>query len=122
MKQAVSTIRRKGLDQFDGKSRGSKGWFKIDSGFLKTTFSTIHTEFYKDFLERILNIKTHMCIQHLLYHFMKNLSRKNMKKRLNIISQSEAPAPEEIEVFKNQRDTYYYAYYLYSATVETSLT
>ena len=35
MKQAVVTIRRKGLDQFEGQSRVSKGWFKIGIGFLK---------------------------------------------------------------------------------------
>ena len=33
MKQAVITILRKGLDQFEGQSRGSKGWFKLDSDF-----------------------------------------------------------------------------------------
>ena len=38
MKQSVVTIRRKGLDQFEGQSRESKGWFKLDSGFFKTFF------------------------------------------------------------------------------------
>ena len=33
MKQAVITIIRKGLDQFEGQSKGSKGWFKLDSVF-----------------------------------------------------------------------------------------
>ena len=33
MKQSVVTICRKGLDQFEGQSRESKGWFKLDSGF-----------------------------------------------------------------------------------------
>ena len=47
MNQGVVTIHRKGLYQFEGQSKGSKGWFKLDSGFLKTTFSTIHSEFYK---------------------------------------------------------------------------
>ena len=32
IKQAVNTIRRKGLDQFEGRSSGSKGWFKLDIG------------------------------------------------------------------------------------------
>ena len=33
MKKAVVTIRGKGLDNFDGQSKGSVGWFKLDSGF-----------------------------------------------------------------------------------------
>ena len=35
MKQAVVTIRRKGLYQFDGESKGSTGCFKIDSRLKK---------------------------------------------------------------------------------------
>ena len=46
MKQAVVTLCRKGLYQFEGQSKSYKGWFKLDSGFLKTTFSTSHLEFY----------------------------------------------------------------------------
>ena len=42
MKQAVFTIRRKDLDQFEVHSKGSTVWFKLDSGFLKTKFSAIH--------------------------------------------------------------------------------
>ena len=38
MKQKVNTISRKGLDQFEGQSIGSKVWFKLDIEFLKTTF------------------------------------------------------------------------------------
>ena len=48
MKQAVVTICRKGLDKFDGQFKGSTVWFKLDSGFLKTTVSTIHSELYKE--------------------------------------------------------------------------
>ena len=48
MKQAENTIIRKGLDQFEGQSRGSKGWFKLDIGFLKTTYSKSHSELYKE--------------------------------------------------------------------------
>ena len=33
MKKAVVTIRRKGLDEFEGQFKGSTGWFKLDSGF-----------------------------------------------------------------------------------------
>ena len=43
MKKSVFTIRRKGLDKFEGQSSGYTGWFKLDSGFLKTSFSTIHS-------------------------------------------------------------------------------
>ena len=39
-----------------------------------------------------------------------------------MISQSEAPAPEEIEVRKHRRDKDFYNYYLSSATGETGLT
>ena len=46
MKQAVVTILRKGLDKFEGRSRGSKGWFKLDSGFF-LNFSTSNSEVYK---------------------------------------------------------------------------
>ena len=38
MKKAVVTIRGKGLDKFEGRSKGSTGWFKIDSGVLKKYF------------------------------------------------------------------------------------
>ena len=31
MKQAVVTIRSKDLDKFEGQSKGSTGWFKLDS-------------------------------------------------------------------------------------------
>ena len=47
IKYSVNTIRRKGLDKFEGQYKGSTGWFKMYSGFLKTTCSTIHSEFYK---------------------------------------------------------------------------
>ena len=52
MKQAVVTICRKGLDQFDGESSGSKGWFKLDSGFFLINFSKIHSEFYKELFKK----------------------------------------------------------------------
>ena len=32
-KNAVVTIRRKGLDKFEGQYKLSTGWFKLDSGF-----------------------------------------------------------------------------------------
>ena len=33
MKEAVVTIRRKDSDKFEGQSKGSTGWFNIDSDF-----------------------------------------------------------------------------------------
>ena len=47
MKQAVVTIHRTGLDHFEGQSKECKGQFKLDSGLLKTTFSSIISELYK---------------------------------------------------------------------------
>ena len=46
-KQKVNKIHRKGLNQFEGQSTGTKGWFKLDIDFLKTTFSKSHPELYK---------------------------------------------------------------------------
>ena len=43
IKQKVSTICRKGLDQFRGQSIGYKVWFKLDIEFLKTTFPKSHS-------------------------------------------------------------------------------
>ena len=42
MKNAVVTISSKGLYKFEGQSKGSTGWFKLDSGLKKTT---IYSEF-----------------------------------------------------------------------------
>ena len=38
MKKEVVTIHRKGLDKFEVKSKGSAGWFKLDSGLEKNIF------------------------------------------------------------------------------------
>ena len=46
-KQKVHTIRRKGLNQFEGKSIGTHGWFKLNID-LKKTYSKSHSEFYKE--------------------------------------------------------------------------
>ena len=51
MKKAVVTIRSKCLYYFVGRSKVSTGWFKLDIGFLKLKFSTIHSEFYKELFE-----------------------------------------------------------------------
>ena len=54
MKQAVNTILRKGLDQFEVQSSGCKGWFKLDIGFIKSTFSKSHSELYKELFKNYI--------------------------------------------------------------------
>ena len=49
MKKAVVIIHRKGLYKFECQSKVYTGWFRLDSGVIKTTFSTIHSKFYKTF-------------------------------------------------------------------------
>ena len=76
MKQGAVKILRKGLEQFEGQSKGSTGWFKLDSGFLKTTFLQLIQNSIKNLKIIIFKIKTRNFIQRLLYRLMKNLSRK----------------------------------------------
>ena len=52
MKQKVNTICRKGLDDFEVQSIGSKGWFKLDIDFLKKFVSKSHSEFYKSLFKK----------------------------------------------------------------------
>ena len=46
-KKKVRTIRRKGLNKFEGQSTGTQGWFELDIKFF-LTYSKSHSEFYKD--------------------------------------------------------------------------
>ena len=46
----------KDLDNFQGKSTASIGWFNIYHEWLKT-FSTIYQDFYKKLLNLILKVK-----------------------------------------------------------------
>ena len=46
MKAEVFIIRRKDLDNFEGKSIGSTGWFNLDHEFFKRKFSTLEPDFY----------------------------------------------------------------------------
>ena len=95
MKQAVVTIRRKGLYKFEVHSKGYTGWFTLDSGFLKTTFSTIHSEFYKKLFENNIEDQDTELYKTFIVTFDKEfIKTKYEKKGQNIISQSEAPAPE----------------------------
>ena len=48
IKKSVVTIRIKGIDEFECQSKRSTGWFKLDNGFLKTKFTSINSEFYKE--------------------------------------------------------------------------
>ena len=75
------TIIRKDLGKFEGQSKVYRGWFKLDSGLKKIKFLQLIHNSIKDFLKRILNIKTRNYIQRLLYRLIKNISRKICKKR-----------------------------------------
>ena len=65
-KTEVVIIRRKGLDNFEGHSKVSTGWFKLDSGFLKQNFLQSIQDSVENVFKRISRIKTWNCIQCLL--------------------------------------------------------
>ena len=46
MEEPVATIRRKDLDNFQGKSTVSTGWFNLDHEWLKRKFCIIEPDFY----------------------------------------------------------------------------
>ena len=115
----MNTIHRKGLYQFEGQPIGSKGWFKLDIEFLNTFFSKIHPEFYKEPFKKNIEDQDMELYKTFRVLFDKKLI---IKKRPNMITQSEEPAPEEIVVRKYQRYTSSYTSYLSSSTVETGLT
>ena len=46
MKEAVVTIRRKNLDNFESQSKGSTGWFNLDNEFLRIKVSTLEPDLY----------------------------------------------------------------------------
>ena len=96
MKKAVVTIRRTVLDQFEGRSKLSTGWFKLDSGFLKTTFSTIHSELYKELFGDTIEDQYTELYTTFIVTFDKESIKTKYEKNPNVINQSEAPAPEEI--------------------------
>ena len=87
-------------------------------GFLKQNLLLLIQNSIKSFFLRIFRIKTRNCIQRLLHRLIKNLSRQVMKKGPNMITQSETPVPEEIEVHKYRR----YMSDFSAATRETGLT
>ena len=57
MKEAVVTIYRKDLDNFEGRSKVSTGWFNLDNEFSKNNFSTLKLNFYLLNMKRILKVK-----------------------------------------------------------------
>ena len=72
MKQKVNTVFWKILNRFEGQSTGSKGWFKLDIKFFKTTFSKNNSEFYKALFKIILKINKWKCIKRVFYHLINN--------------------------------------------------
>ena len=57
MEEPVSTIHRKYLDNFEGHSIGSTGWFNLDHEWLKRNFLHLNRTSVKNFLKRILKVK-----------------------------------------------------------------
>ena len=70
-KQKVHKICRKGLNQFEGPSTRTQGWFKLNIELFFTYYKS-HSEFYKEIVLRILKIKTRKCMRHLLCRFINN--------------------------------------------------
>ena len=52
MKEAVVTIRSSDLDNFQGQSKGSTGWFNLDHKFFKIKFPTLEPDFYDFYYEK----------------------------------------------------------------------
>ena len=76
VKKAVVTIHRKGLDKFEGQSKGYIGWFKLDSEFffkLKLIRNSIRTFFEKEIEGQDIEVykKISSCL-------INNLSRQKM--------------------------------------------
>ena len=102
MKKSVVTIIRKGLDNFEGQSKGSTEWFKFDSGVFKNNISTIHSEFYKELFENnIEDQDTELYTTFIVLSDKESIKTKYEKNGPNMITQSEAPAQEGIEVQKH---------------------
>ena len=54
MKEAVVTIRRKDLDNFECQSKGSTYWFNRDHEFLKRNCFTLERDFYRGKYEKYI--------------------------------------------------------------------
>ena len=70
MKEAVVTICEKDSDKFEGQSKGSTGWFNLDSEFIKRKKYTIELDFLKIFMKRILKVKTWNRIKRFSYRLI----------------------------------------------------
>ena len=71
-KQKVNTIHRKGLNQFEVQSTGTKGWFKLDIDFFKQLFLKFIRNSINKCFKIILKIKTRKCIKRFLYRLINN--------------------------------------------------
>ena len=56
MKEVVVTIHRKYLDNFEGKSKGSTGWFNLDI-FFKESFLHLNRTSIENFMKSIFKVK-----------------------------------------------------------------
>ena len=65
MKKVVVIICRKYLDNFEGQSKGSTGWFNLYHEFKKINNSTLEPEFYSMILKRTLKVNILKCIKRL---------------------------------------------------------
>ena len=98
------TIGRKGLDQFEGQYKGSTGWFKLDSGFLqKNILQVIHNSI-KNVLKYYWRSR-HGTVYNVYCTVWWIIYQEKFWKTPNMISESEAPAPEKIKVQKHRRYT-----------------
>ena len=75
----VHTIRRNYLDQFQGQSIVSTGWFNLDHEWLKRKFSTLEPDFYKKIENNIEGqyIETYKTFAVPLYNIKLYLSMRN---------------------------------------------
>ena len=70
MKEAVVKIRRNNLDNFEGQSKGSTGWFNLDHEFLKRKFLHLNRTSIKNFLNNTFKVKILNHIKSLWYHLI----------------------------------------------------
>ena len=102
-KQKLHTILRKGLNQFEGQPTVTQGWFKLDIEFIKTTYSKSHSEFYKELFKNNIEYQDKDMYEKLVVPFVRELiNRQYEKPKPHMISQSDAPAPEEVVVLQKQ--------------------
>ena len=84
MNQEANTIHRQGLDQFEGHSIRSKGLFKLDIGFLKTTFLKVIQDSINNYLKGFKDQDMEVSKMFIL-PFDIELIEKNMRKKTTTI-------------------------------------